>query len=198
MTNPENLLQTIPNWSWLWRRPLRAIAFGFGSGLAPKAPGTFGTLWAWASGMLFYTLFPETPFFWVSLLLCLGFLLGIWVCGETGDDLGQPDHGGMVWDEIIAFWGILAFILPASFVIQLLAFALFRFFDAVKPGPIRVIDNFFKTWKPQTIWQKKSATYILGFGVMVDDLLAAFFTLLVLALLSFFGLQINLSKFNFL
>lgn len=93
------------------------------------------------------------------------FLLGIWACEETGRDLGVADHGGMVWDEVAAFWLVLL-VLPGGWIEQAVAFALFRAFDIVKPPPIRHFDARLKS----------------GFGVMFDDLLAAAYTLLVLAL----------------
>lgn len=172
----------LPSWSWLWQKPIRAIAFGFGSGLSPSAPGTVGTLWAWAIALAFQYIWNEPSSSFVSGSIFLGFLLGIVACGITGNDLGQPDHGGMVWDEVIAFWIILAFLLPTSFVNQLVAFALFRYFDAVKPGPIGMIDQWFKHWQPSTRLSKLQVTAIRGLGVMIDDLAAALATLLVFAI----------------
>ena len=167
----------------MWQKPIRAIAFGFGSGLSPSAPGTVGTLWAWAIALAFQYIWNEPSSSFVSSSIFLGFLLGIVACGITGNDLGQPDHGGMVWDEVIAFWIILAFIMPSNLWIQILAFALFRFFDAVKPGPIGWIDRYFKNKEnvdtPSTQLQK----WWRGFGIMIDDLAAALSTLLVIALI---------------
>jgi phosphatidylglycerophosphatase A len=100
--------------------------------------------------------------------------------------LGKKDFGGIVWDEIIAFWLVLIFIMPTNIWMQAGAFAIFRFFDAVKPGPIGMIDRHFKNFEggnsPPSIFQ------ILwrGFGIMVDDLAAAFFTLLIMALVQVF------------
>ena len=170
------------NWSWLWQKPIRALAFGFGSGLSPSAPGTVGTLWAWAVAAIFQLLWNEPSASFISAFLIVGFLVGILACGITGNDLGQPDHGGMVWDEVIAFWIILAFILPTSFVNQLVAFALFRYFDAVKPGPIGMIDEWFKEWRPSEQLAPWQITAIRGFGVMIDDLAAALATLLAIAI----------------
>lgn len=170
-------------WQWLWDRPIRAIAFGFGAGLAPTAPGTVGTLWAWAIALMAATFFSDVDTPTLLALLAAGFILGIWACGHAGDDIGQADHGGMVWDEMIAFWLILLFVLPSGILNQFIAFLLFRFFDAVKPGPIKSIDNFFKEWRPKTTTQTNYATYVRGFGVMIDDLVAAFFTLFVYAAL---------------
>ena len=94
----------------------------------------------------------------------LMFALGVWVCGRTGRALGVADHGGMVWDEIVAFLVVL-FLAPPGAIWQISGFLLFRAFDILKPGPIRYFDR----------------TLDGGLGVMFDDLVAAFFTLLVLA-----------------
>lgn len=184
MPNPTPNIsrETEPHWTWLWQKPIRALAFGFGSGLSPSAPGTVGTLWAWAIALLFQFIWSEPGAGFISASIFAGFLLGIAACGITGNDLGQPDHGGMVWDEVIAFWIILAFILPTSFVNQLVAFALFRYFDAVKPGPIGTIDVWFKQWHPSEHLSNWQITAIRGFGVMIDDLAAALATLLVFAI----------------
>jgi len=144
------------------QRLLRLIAFGFGSGLSPWAPGTVGTLWAWlAFVVLDRWLGPPA---WAALIAA-GAAVGIWACGKTARELGVPDHGSIVWDEIVAFWLVLLFV-PATAAAQFAAFVLFRFFDIVKPPPIRHFDAKLKN----------------GFGVMFDDLLAAFYTLLLVAL----------------
>lgn len=171
-----------PSWTWLRESPARMIAFGLGSGLAPFAPGTIGTLWAWAIGLIFFYGFELSPLE-STIGLIAGFLIGIWVCGETGKDLGQPDHGGMVWDEIIAFWIIMTFVMPTSFWMQLLSFAIFRWLDAAKPGPIKVIDQYFKTWVPRSRFEQKWELYIRGFGVMIDDIAAALATLVLLSVI---------------
>ena len=141
--------------------PAHLIAFGFGSGLAPAAPGTAGTLFAWLVGWLLVGTVPAEVLLG-ALALC--FVAGVWACGLTGKRLGIPDHGGMVWDEIVAFLLVLA-ILPKSFGWQLAGFVLFRLFDIVKPPPIRWFERRYKG----------------GFGVMFDDLLAAGYALIVLA-----------------
>jgi phosphatidylglycerophosphatase A len=170
-------------------RPWRFIAFGFGSGLSKIAPGTVGTLWAWALGLIFQNFVEYHTPFEVFLLLCSGLLIGIWACGNTGEDLGIPDHSGMVWDEILAFWLILFFVLPANWKVQLLAFVLFRFFDIAKPGPIRWVDQWFKDWEPHGFFRQWPCT-IRGFGVMVDDLIAAAMTLLVLSFIIHLGFNL--------
>ena len=150
-----------PNLRFLLGHPAHFIALGFGVGLAPVAPGTFGTLLALP---MFWLLAPHLDP--TGFLIVLGFMYvgGIWVCGRTGRDLGVPDHKAMVWDEVVAFLFVL-FFTPPSPVWQVVGFALFRFFDIVKPGPIRYVEARFRG----------------GFGVMVDDLAAAFFTLVLLS-----------------
>jgi len=156
-----------PDARFLRSHPAHLLALGFGSGLSPIMPGTMGTLLAWLSFVTLSRNYPDTftTSAWV-LFIALGFLAGIWACAKTGRDMGSPDHGSMVWDEIIAFWLVLLLVMPASLGEQFAAFLLFRLFDMVKPPPIRYFDRHIKG----------------GFGVMWDDLVAAFYTLLVLAI----------------
>jgi phosphatidylglycerophosphatase A len=167
-------------------RPWRVMAFGFGSGLSNMAPGTVGTLWAWAVALLFQKFLGRWSDLDIWVLLISGFLIGIWACGNSGEDLGTPDHSGMVWDEILAFWLILFFLLPGTWQVQCLAFIIFRFFYIVKPGPIAWVDQWFKHWQPIGFFGKWPST-IRGFGVMIDDLLAAFATLFILSFLKQLG-----------
>jgi len=150
-----------PNWRFLLSRPAHLVAFGFGAGLAPFAPGTFGTLLAFPLYWLFNPHVGTVEF--LALLLVL-FGLGVWACEVTGRALGVADHGGMVWDETVAFLLVL-FFTPATLLWQAWAFLLFRLFDILKPPPIRHFDRALKS----------------GFGVMLDDLMAAFYALIVLA-----------------
>jgi phosphatidylglycerophosphatase A len=150
-----------PDARFLIAHPAHFIALGFGSGLAAKAPGTFGSL---AGLLLYWALAGSGMNAGVRLiLLALCFAIGVWACERTGRDLGVADHGGIVWDEIVAIWLVLAFI-PAGWAWWLPAFGLFRFFDILKPWPIRWFDARLKS----------------GFGVMFDDLLAALYALLVI------------------
>ena len=150
-----------PSWRFLLSRPAHLIAFGFGAGLVPIAPGTWGTLLAFP---LFWLLQPQTDALEFLLAAAILFGLGVWACDATGRALGVADHGGMVWDETVAFLLVL-FFTPAALHWQALAFLIFRLFDILKPPPIRHYDRTLKN----------------GFGVMFDDLIAAFYTLLVLA-----------------
>lgn len=150
-----------PKASFVFSHPAHIVAFGFGAGLAPFAPGTFGTLLGWA---IAWALPTESA---GILLIVAGvlFLLGVWACEITGRHLGVSDHPAMVWDEVVAFLVILA-IVPRTYFWQLAAFVAFRFFDIAKPPPIRYLER----------------RYGGGLGVMFDDIVAALFALLVLAL----------------
>ncbi|WP_173405442.1 phosphatidylglycerophosphatase A family protein [Caballeronia insecticola] len=143
--------------------PLHILSLGFGSGLAPFAPGTFGTLFAWLSFVVFN---PHLTVAEWGALIVVGFVAGCWFTGFTAKKMGIADPSPVVWDEIVAFWLVLLLVTPATFTGQLWAFIVFRFFDMVKPPPIRYFDRHLKG----------------GFGIMFDDLVAAFFTLLVIAL----------------
>ena len=137
------------------------IAFGGDVGLSPVAPGTLGTLVAFPLFWVFDFFLDPVEFL---LLIVALFIIGIWACSVTGKALGNHDHGGMVWDEITAFLLVLLFT-PHDLQWQAAAFLLFRLFDIIKPPPIRYYDRMLRG----------------GFGVMFDDLLAAFLTLLCLA-----------------
>jgi phosphatidylglycerophosphatase A len=142
--------------------PAHLIALGFGAGLSRFAPGTVGTLVAiplwWLIGD------GDEPLVLLGLIAVL-FAIGVWACERTGRDLGVSDHGAMCWDEIVAFLLVLALV-PADPWWQAAAFFLFRAFDVLKPPPIRQLEMRLKG----------------GLGVMFDDILAAGYTLLVLAI----------------
>ncbi len=155
-----------PDRRFLLAHPAHWIALGLGSGLPRAAPGTLGTLLGW---LLFVALDRWLGDLGWAVLIAAAWLLGAWAAQRTGRALGQPDSGHIVIDEIVAFW-IVLWLLPAGHgqpaVLQAVAFLLFRLFDIVKPPPIRRIDQRLKN----------------GFGVMLDDLVAAFYALLVIAL----------------
>lgn len=133
------------------------LAFGLGSGLAPKAPGTFGTI---AALPLWWLLLADlSPVFYLLFLL-VTFAFGVFLCDRTSNDLGVHDHPGIVWDEWVGVW-IALFMVPAGWLWVLAAFGLFRFFDIIKPWPIKWLD------------QKVEG----GFGIMIDDVLAGLFAL---------------------
>lgn len=181
-TAPTISAAPIPTLRWVFSKPGRVFAFGFGSGLAPFAPGTAGTLWAWAAFLIGNYFLSTEAFLWV---IGGGILLGCWICGQVSEELGKKDFGGIVWDEIVAFWLVLIFIMPTNLGMQILAFALFRFFDAVKPGPIGMIDRHFKKAEGDNSNLPSNPKQILwrGFGIIADDLAAAFFTLISIVIL---------------
>jgi phosphatidylglycerophosphatase A len=179
-----------PSFKWMMGGFNRVLAFGFGSGLSNMAPGTAGTLWAWAIFLIAdfsFPLFISHALLWA---LGAGFIWGCWICGSVSEELGKRDFGGIVWDEMIAFWIILAIIMPTSLWMQILAFALFRFFDAVKPGPIGIIDRHFKKKENLDVSSTQWQIWWRGFGIMIDDLAAALSTLLVIALIQIIALYL--------
>jgi phosphatidylglycerophosphatase A len=145
--------------------PIHCLAFGFGSGLAPKAPGTFGTVMA----IPFYFLLAQNSLLIYGLITLIAFLVGVYLCGKTADDLGVHDHPGIVWDEFVGFW-ITMFAAPAGWLWLLVGFLLFRLFDIWKPWPIKLLD------------QKVES----GLGIMIDDVLAGVYALVLLQLLAYF------------
>jgi phosphatidylglycerophosphatase A len=153
---------------FMWSHPAHVLAMGFGSGLSPKAPGTVGTLWAWAAFVLMQ-LFVDP--FNMGLLIAVSVPVGWWACTVTAQHMQVQDPSSIVWDEIVAFWLILWIWMPVGFGGQFVAFVLFRFFDAVKPGPVGWADRHFHGlgWRG-------------GWGIMLDDLVAAFCTLLCISL----------------
>jgi phosphatidylglycerophosphatase A len=152
-----------PTPRFLLAHPSHFIALGFGSGLSPFAPGTAGTLLGWLLFPVLSWLMTDAA---LLLLLCIFFAGGVLAAERTGRALGVPDHGAIVWDEMVAIWLVLVFA-PPTLIWQAVAVALFRFFDIVKPPPVRNVEAAFKG----------------GFGVMIDDIVAAAYALLVLAIL---------------
>ena len=134
-----------------FKSPIQFLAFGFGSGLAPKAPGTFGTL----AAIPIYWFIADWPATWYAVFILATALLGIWICGAASRQLGVHDHGGIVWDEFVGYW-ITMWAVPVDWVWILAGFLVFRVYDIAKPWPIRTLDRHVKG----------------GFGIMVDDVLA--------------------------
>ncbi len=148
----------------IWRNPLHLVAFGFGSGAAPVAPGTFGTL----VGVFFYLPFQHLHWASYLLLVLVAFLVGIQICGKTAEDLGVHDHAGIVWDEIVGYW-ITMIAAPKGWFWIICGFVLFRLFDIFKPWPIAAVDK----------------GVAGGLGIMLDDLLAAVYAGFCLHLIAY-------------
>lgn len=142
------------------KNPVHLLASGFGSGLSKKAPGTVGTL----AALPFYALFVYFSDTGYLLMLGVTFLLGIYLCGKTANDLGVHDHGGIVWDEFVGMWLVLYFLPSPHWLWIAIAFVYFRLFDIVKPFPIGWLDRRLKG----------------GFGIMLDDVLAALYAIIAL------------------
>ena len=134
-------------WSNFWH----FLAFGFGTGLAKKAPGTWGTI----AGLVVMPLLYLLPLTWALVFIAAASIFGFWLCGRVADDLGVHDHGGIVWDEMVGIWMTLI-LLPNSWQWWLLGFVLFRILDILKPWPISVLDR----------------NVGGGLGIMIDDMLA--------------------------
>lgn len=156
-----------PSFSQLLGSPVLFLAFGLGSGLAPRAPGTVGTLVAvpiwYAASYL--------PFITYLCLLYAAVVAGTYICGRASAQLGVHDHSGIVWDEWVGFWIAMAAVTP-SWLSLLLGFSLFRIFDILKPWPISWIDKNIDG----------------GIGIMLDDILAGLMTAALLAILKSYGL----------
>ncbi len=143
------------------RDPVHLLAFGFGTGLAPVAPGTFGSL---PGVVLFWLTLSFGPYVQCAIAVAI-VLAGVWICGESARRIGVHDHGGIVWDEIAGMY-LTLFAAPLSPAGWVAAFVLFRFMDIVKPWPIRDLDHRLKG----------------GVGIMLDDLVAALYAAIVLGI----------------
>lgn len=154
-----------PPLSWVYARPERILAFGFGSGVIYPGPGTWGTLVGW---LLWFLLLANLSFTIAAIVILIAFFVGCFIAQRCVDELGIPDHSGINWDEIVAIWLVLLFT-PVGFWYQFAAVVIFRVFDISKPPPISLFDKRFKS----------------GFGVMIDDILAAIYTIIVIYLYSF-------------
>ena len=155
-----NKLTNIP--SGFLKNPIHFIAFGFGSGCLPKCPGTFGTL----LGIPFYMLLIFLPWQLYFISIIAFFLVGVWLCDVTGKHLGVHDHSGIVWDEIVGFL-VAMFLVPFDWLLLLLGFLLFRFFDIFKPFPIAWLDSNIGG----------------GLGVMLDDVFAGIYALVIIQII---------------
>jgi phosphatidylglycerophosphatase A len=151
-----------PGLKFAFAHPAHFIALGFGAGASRIAPGTVGTLVAFP---LWWLIRPGYGPIAILAIAAVLFVVGVWACERTGRSLGVADHSAMCWDEVVAFLAMLALI-PEEPYWQMAGFFLFRAFDVIKPPPIRILERRFKG----------------GFGVMVDDLAAAGFALVVLAI----------------
>jgi phosphatidylglycerophosphatase A len=156
------------NSKFMLSHPAHFMALGFGSGLSRFGPGTVATLWAWAVYLIMQLLLQPAE---IGIVILIATLVGWWACTVTAEHLMQSDPGSIVWDEIVAFWLILWIWMPVGFGPQLAAFVIFRYFDIAKPGPVKWADQVFKGWG-----------YKGGWGILFDDFVAAFCTLIVLAL----------------
>ena len=152
--------------SSIWKDPIQLLACGLGSGAMPYAPGTFGTLIAVP---VYWYMQPLSVEIYIGLTGLL-FLLGIFLCGYTANRLGVHDHGGIVWDEIVGYLITMTFV-PTGWVWIVLGFMLFRLFDILKPWPI--------------LWLDQHVTG--GFGIMLDDVLAGVYAILVLYIIQAWG-----------
>lgn len=140
-----------PSFSALLRRPVQFLAFGFGSGLAPKAPGTAGTVLA----VVLFLAIADLSLLQYSIVVLVATLAGIWICDRASKQLNTHDHPGIVWDEFVGYW-ITMWALPVSWTWIAAGFVVFRIFDILKPWPIGVLD-------------KRVGG---GFGIMIDDMVA--------------------------
>lgn len=173
---PSALSPVRPSARFMLSHPAHLMALGFGSGLSPWAPGTAGTLWAWLAFVVMQPWMNDARWAW---LLALSLALGWWACSVTARHMRVLDPSSIVWDEIAAFWLVLWLVTPTGLWGQLAAFGLFRFFDAVKPGPVAWADQLFhgaNTEADPAAWRKA------GLGIMLDDLVAGVCALLVIAL----------------
>lgn len=162
MTAPQNPLERVT-----LRNPIHFLALGFGSGLLHPAPGTWGSLVGVIVGALLLPWLDAKTFF---MLTALCFFLGIWLCERTSHDMGVHDHGSIVWDEIVAVFLVLLAVPEVTLFWCAIAFVTFRLFDILKPYPIRYFDEKLTN----------------GFGIMVDDILAAGYSILVILSLAHF------------
>lgn len=161
-----------PTWRFMWSRPVQWLALGFGSGLLPKMPGTWGSV---AAIIVYALLVPLVPTYVAVVFFVGSLLMGGFICGRAAEQLGVHDHGAIVWDEFVGQWMVLIalhFLWPGySLLGVLLAFASFRLFDIKKPWPIASLDQRLET----------------GWGIMLDDILAAIYAIALIWTLGLFA-----------
>jgi phosphatidylglycerophosphatase A len=150
----------------LLRHPIHLLSLGFGSGLSPFAPGTMGTLVA----IPLYLLIAHLPLPIYLGIILLGFTLGVYFCHVTSEALGVHDHPGIVWDEVIGFWITMIAVPVVNWQWIIAGFVLFRFFDIVKPWPVKLADKRLPG----------------GFGIMFDDVLAGIYALICMQMLDYY------------
>jgi phosphatidylglycerophosphatase A len=158
-----------PTIGFLFSHPAHFIAMGFGSGLPRIAPGTVGTLWAWAAFVVMQLWLTPAAIGWVILA---SLPIGWWACSVTARDMGVADPGSIVWDEVIAFWIVLWLVTPAGLLAQVIAFGLFRYFDAAKPGPVAWADGLFKQRDASHVrwWRAAARCWSLRSGAHGEEL----------------------------
>lgn len=144
--------------------PVHFVALGFGTGCAPKAPGTFGTL----VGVLLYFFMQALNWYYYIALVIVLFVFGIWICGKTAENMGKHDHPAIVWDEVVGYL-LTMFCAPQGWIWLIIGFVAFRFFDICKPWPIAWLDS-----------QVGG-----GLGIMLDDIFAAIYALLVIQFIAY-------------
>ncbi len=154
-----------PSFGYLLRHPVEFLAFGFGSGLSPKAPGTMGTL----AAIPLYYFMRDWPWLWYVPMLLITFAVGVYFCQVAAKAQNCHDHPGIVWDEFVGYW-LTMFLAPPQWWWMIIGFALFRFFDILKPWPIKMCDKHIHG----------------GFGIMFDDILAGVYAWLCLQGLAYF------------
>lgn len=147
--------------SALWQSPANFLALGAGLGLSPRAPGTVGTL----LGVVLWLLMPSSLWAYVLVVILL-FAIGVWCCQQCANDLGVHDHPGIVWDEVVGYLLVMT-MAPKTLLWAVVGFAVFRLFDIIKPWPISWVDRQLHG----------------GLGIMLDDVLAGVFGLLLMQIL---------------
>lgn len=157
--------QPIVSFKELLKRPVCFLGLGFGSGLAPKAPGTFGTL----AAIPIYCLMQDLPLAIYLALTVFAFVVGIWICQQSADWLEKDDPSAVVWDEIVGYL-VTMIVAPSGWQWMVIGFVLFRFFDILKPWPISYADKNLHG----------------GLGIMVDDVIAGIFALVIMQCLYFY------------